>query len=129
MIGHAILCLPALVLGLVLLTAKCTPKEHLLLSSWSGGKLLALGIAKGVVTGICSSTAAGNSCSNQSRSRGNFLWVSTDLLLCSALVIERDRSAHCHLHTKHCGSTARGTCLQRSRAVAGVAPGAGFPAL
>lgn len=65
--------------------AKCTPKEHLCFHP-------GLGTAQGVVTGICSSAAAGNSCCNHSRLRGTALLVSADLL-CSAMVMERDKPA------------------------------------
>lgn len=93
------------------------------------GKPLALGTAKGGVTGICSSAAAGNSCCNQSSSRGTVLLVSAYLLLCSATVTERGKPAHCHLHTERSASAAHGSCLQRSGGTAVVPAGAASPAL
>lgn len=93
------------------------------------GKPLALGTAKGGVTGICSSAAAGNSCCSQNSSRGTVLLVLAYLLLCSAVVTERGKPAHCHLRAERSASAAHGSCLQRRRGTAVVPSGAASPAL
>lgn len=72
-----------------------TPKEHLLLSSCSGGSCWHWAEPGEGDRNL----QLWNSCSNQSSSRGTVLLVSSHLLLRSALVIERDKPAHCHPHT------------------------------